>query len=223
MYISMDISLFMVSTLGAMAAYLLGAIPFGYLIGRSQGVDIRTVGSCNTGATNVFRTVGKTCGIITFILDMAKGAAACRVIPWLCALIAGVADPSGITPYHVLCGALAVAGHNWPLFLGFKGGKGVATSAGMLLGLTPAGCGIAFLAWLVVMGALRYVSLASILAALALGVAAWPLYLTKIGVWFPLVLDGLAALAIWRHRANIKRLLAGTEPRVSFRKRPPAQ
>jgi glycerol-3-phosphate acyltransferase PlsY len=129
--------------------------------------------------------------------------------------------PAGpeITPFHVFCGCLAVAGHNWPVFLGFKGGKGIATSAGLLLGLAPAGCGIALLAWLVVMAAARYVSLASIAAALALGIAAWPLYLPG-GIWFPLVLDGLAVLAIGRHHANIRRLLAGTETRISFRKQP---
>jgi glycerol-3-phosphate acyltransferase PlsY len=215
----MDTTTFLIWSLGALGAYLLGAIPFGYLIARSRGVDIRTVGSRNTGATNVFRCVGKPWGIATFVLDLAKGAASCRLLPWVAAQLAGTTAGLEITPYHVLCGCLAVAGHNWPVFLGFRGGKGVATSAGLLLGLAPAGCGVALLAWLLTLAAARVVSLASIIAAIALGIAAWPLYLS-VGIWFPLVLDGLAALAIWRHHANIQRLLAGTEPRLSLRKPP---
>ena len=217
----MDILTITIQCLGTVSAYLLGAIPFGFLIARGKGIDIRTVGSRNTGATNVFRCVGKPWGIATFILDMAKGAAACRTIPWLLTLVAGASDRPGVTPLHVFCGCLAVAGHNWPVFLGFKGGKGVATSAGLLLALTPSGCGIALLAWLLTLGLTRYVSLASIAAAVALGIAAWPLYLADVGPWFPVVLYGLAALAIWRHRANIQRLQAGTEPRIHFGSKAP--
>jgi glycerol-3-phosphate acyltransferase PlsY len=116
----------------------------------------------------------------------------------------------------VFCGALTVAGHNWTCFLGFKGGKGIATSAGLLLGLSPAGVGIAFAVWLAVFLSTRYVSVASISAALALAVAVWPLYLKTHGVWFPAVLTLLALLAIWKHRSNMARLRAGTESRFSF-------
>jgi glycerol-3-phosphate acyltransferase PlsY len=211
----MNASTFLIWSLGALGAYLLGAVPFGFLIARARGVDIRTVGSRNTGATNVFRCVGKPWGIATFVLDLSKGVAGCRLVPWLLAQAFGAPAAPGIAPLHVFCGCLAVTGHNWPVFLGFKGGKGVATSAGLLLGLAPVGCGIALLAWLLAMAATRYVSLASIVAAIALGIAAWPLYRSA-GIWFPITLDGLAALAIGRHHANIRRLLAGTEPHVRF-------
>jgi glycerol-3-phosphate acyltransferase PlsY len=215
----MDTATILLWSLGAAGAYLLGAIPFGFLIARAKGIDIRTVGSCNTGATNVFRCVGKPAGIATFALDMAKGAVGCRLLPWALAQVIGTSTGPEITPLHVFCGCLAVVGHNWPVFLGFRGGKGIATSAGLLLALAPAACGVALLVWLPVVAATRYVSLASIAAAAALGIAAWPLYLAG-GIWFPLVLDGLAALAIWRHQANILRLIAGSESRVNFR-RPP--
>jgi glycerol-3-phosphate acyltransferase PlsY len=203
---------------GCLAAYLLGSIPFGFLIARAKGVDIRTVGSGNIGATNVFRCVSKPLGILTFLLDMAKGFAGCTVVPYLAARWMGGA--TGDLPFRVVCGFLAVAGHNWTVFLGFRGGKGVATSAGLLLGLTPAGCGIALAIWAAVFLTTRYVSLASIAAAAALGVAAWlPFCRQGSGWWFPAMLDVLAVLAIWRHRSNIRRLREGTESRFQFKKR----
>jgi len=201
---------------GGGIAYLLGAIPFGFLVARAKGVDIRQVGSGNVGATNVFRCVSKPLGIFTFLLDMGKGYAGCVVVPWLTGQILGL--PVSM-PLRVLCGFLAVVGHNWTIFLGFKGGKGVATSAGLLLGLVPQACGIAFATWLVIFLASRYVSLASILAAAGLGIAVWPLYYHDHGWWFPTMLTLLAGLAIWRHRVNIRRLREGTESRFSFRKK----
>lgn len=203
-------------TLGCVVAYLLGSVPFGLLIAKARGVDIRQVGSGNIGATNVFRCVSKPLGILTFLLDLAKGAAGCCIIPWLVAH--AFLDEAGSMPLRVTCGFLTVAGHNWPVFLGFKGGKGVATSAGLLLGLAPAGCGWAFLAWLLVFVATRYVSVASILAAFTLAIVAWPLYLARHGWWFPVMLDVLAVLAIARHHGNIRRLRAGTESRFAFGK-----
>jgi glycerol-3-phosphate acyltransferase PlsY len=202
---------------GGLAAYLLGALPFGFLIARAKGVDIRTVGSGNIGATNVFRCVSKPLGIVTFALDVGKGYAGCTLVPWLAAYYLGGA--TGDMPFRVCCGFLAVVGHNWPVYLGFKGGKGVATSAGLLLGLAPAACGVALLVWIVTMLISRYVSLSSIMAAVALGVAAWPYSPTDTGWWFPVVLDALAALAIWRHRSNIRRLLNGTESRIGSKKK----
>ncbi len=200
--------------IGSVAAYLLGSVPFGFLIAKAKGVDIRRVGSGNIGATNVFRCVSKPLGILTFALDLAKGLAGCTLIP---ALVSEAAAP---LPLRVVCGFLTVAGHNWPVFLGFKGGKGIATSAGLLLGLAPAACGVALAVWLVAFLTSRYVSLASIVAALSLGVVAWLPCCRggDSGWWFPLILDALAALAIWRHRANIQRLRAGTESRFAFRK-----
>ncbi len=202
--------------LGCAAAYLLGSVPFGFLIARARGIDIRQAGSGNIGATNVYRCVSKPLGILTFLLDLAKGAAGCSLIPWLAAFYLGGA--TGDMPFRVACGFLTVAGHNWTLFLGFKGGKGIATSAGLLLGLAPAACGWALLTWVIVFAATRYVSVASMLAAVILGILAWPIYLTPYGWWFPLMLDVLAVLAIGRHRSNIRRLREGTESRFNFKR-----
>jgi glycerol-3-phosphate acyltransferase PlsY len=207
---------------GALAAYLLGAIPFGFLIARAKGIDIRTVGSNNIGATNVFRCVGKGWGIFTFVLDVAKGAVSSGLFPLIVFTICDFKLGEHALLKSVLqmtYGCLAIAGHNWPIYLGFRGGKGVATSAGMLIGLTPLGCGIALLTWIVSMVAFRYVSLASIIAAITLGVVAWIFYYKpEPGIWFPITLDILALIVIWRHRSNIKRLIAGTEGRLSFKK-----
>ena len=198
-------------------AYLLGAVPFGFLIARARGVDIRTVGSGNIGATNVFRAVSKPLGIVTFALDMLKGFCGVKIVPLVLARLAG-AEVDGMA-LPVFCGAMTVAGHNWTCFLGFKGGKGIATSAGMLLGLSPLGVGIALLVWIVAFVTTRYVSVASILAAVALGVAVWPLHLRAQGAWFSVVLTLLALVAIWKHRSNIARLRAGTESRFDFGKK----
>jgi glycerol-3-phosphate acyltransferase PlsY len=201
-------------------AYLMGSIPFGFLIAKTQGIDIRTVGSGNIGATNVFRSVSKKLGVITFALDFLKGYCGAALLPFLANAIAstpleGLAKD--ILP--VLCGALTIAGHNWTCFLGFKGGKGIATSAGMLMGLSPLGVSIALTLWFVIFVTTRYVSVASICAALTMAVLVWPLHLKTHGVWFPAVLTLLAALAIWKHRSNIARLRAGTESRIEFGKK----
>ena len=206
--------------LGCFGAYLLGSIPFGFLIAKARGVDIRQVGSGTIGATNVFRCISKPLGILTFILDMGKGYAGCTLIPWLAVAAHGGATAAHDVPFQVVCGFLTVAGHNWPVFLGFKGGKGIATSAGLLLGLAPAGCGVALLVWIVTFLATRYVSAASITAAVALGVVVWlPFCRSDSGWWFPVMLDILAVLAIWRHRGNIRRLREGTESRFQLRRR----
>lgn len=207
--------------LGCAGAYLLGSIPFGFLVAKARGVDIRKVGSGNIGATNVFRCVSKPLGIFTFLLDLGKGYAGCTVLPWLTIAASPHATAAhSLLPFQVVCGFLTVAGHNWPVFLGFKGGKGIATSAGLLLGLAPAACGVALLAWIVTFLASRYVSVASIAAAAALGIAAWfPFFRGDSGWWFPIMLDVLAALAIGRHRSNIRRLREGTESRFSFKRR----
>ena len=201
---------------GGVAAYLLGSIPFGFLMAKACGKDIRTLGSGNIGATNVFRAVSKPLGILTFALDFLKGFAGVQLIPALAAHLTGSAFENMYLP--VFCGAMTVVGHNWTCFLGFKGGKGIATSAGLLLGLSPLGVGIAFAAWLLMFLTSRYVSLASITAAVVLGISVWPLHLKTHGLWFPCVLTLLALLAIWKHRSNIARLRAGTESRFTFRK-----
>jgi glycerol-3-phosphate acyltransferase PlsY len=190
----------------AAGAFLLGSIPTGYLVARAQGVDIRQHGSGNIGATNVFRTLGKPLGILVFFLDALKGFAAVG----LALRLGGGSDWAGI-----IAAVAAIAGHNYTPWLGFKGGKGIATSAGVLLALMP----LAVLAIAAVWGAVffttRYVSLASIAAAAALPVAVAALWFGGRGGNPPLVGFAvlIAALAIWRHRTNIQRLLAGTEHR----------
>ena len=187
-----------------LGAYLVGGIPFGYLIGRLRGVDVRTVGSKNIGATNVFRTVGKTWGLLAFACDVLKG-----LFPTLAAKAWG--GPA------LWVGVVCVAGHMLTPYMKFKGGKGVATAFGMLLGLLPGLVGMAFALFAVVFACSHYISLASCSAAAFLAVA----------IWFPVlgaegaanapqcVLVTLVALfVVWKHRANIGRLVRGTESRI---------
>ena len=124
------------------AAYLLGAVPFGLILSRLKGVDIRAVGSGNIGATNVFRSVSKGLGIATFVCDFLKGFVPAYVFPILGKMLSGSFQGSEI---GILCGVAAIVGHNWPVYLKFKGGKGIATSAGVLLGIAPAAVGIGLL------------------------------------------------------------------------------
>jgi acyl phosphate:glycerol-3-phosphate acyltransferase len=206
--------------LSGITAYLLGSIPFGFLIAKTQGVDIRTVGSGNIGATNVFRSISKKLGVLTFALDFLKGCCGAKLLPLIAGMIApSLLDGLAADILPVFCGAMTIVGHNWTCFLGFKGGKGIATSAGMLLGLSPLGVSIALTVWFLVFVTSRYVSVASICAALTMGVIVWPLHLKTHGIWFPAVLTALALLAIWKHRSNIARLRAGTESRFEFRKK----
>jgi acyl phosphate:glycerol-3-phosphate acyltransferase len=216
---TMNTILYMLVT--GLAAYLAGAIPFGFLIARLRGVDIRTVGSRNIGATNVFRSIGKSWGIATFILDLGKGLCGAVAIPALAAWLLET-TPRNPAAWRLLGGICAVVGHTWPVFLRFKGGKGVATSAGMLLGVAPAAVGLGLAGWIVTFVAGRYVSLASIAAALVLGVAIWfPPFRPEEGWLLSSVLTVLALLIIARHHANIQRLCNGTESRFSFRRRNP--
>ena len=198
-------------------AYLVGAIPFGLLIGRLNGVDVRTVGSKNIGATNVFRSVGKGWGVLVFLLDAAKGLVPALVFPML-GKSALSACPGLECNLGLLCGVAAILGHNFPVYLKFKGGKGVATSAGVLLGVAPAAVGIGFLGWIVLFVTTRYVSVASIGATLAVVTAGWFLYRAQ-GWVLPVVLTLLGALVIWRHRSNIQRLANGSENQFQFRKK----
>ena len=192
-----------------LAAYLLGAIPNGLLIARLKGIDLQQVGSGNIGATNVFRCVGKGWGMLAFALDAVKGFVPAFVFP---RLVAGAPDWLGLA-----CGVAAVAGHNWPVWLKFKGGKGVSTSAGMLLGIAPAAVGVGFLVFAATVALTRFVSLGSILAAVAVPAA----YISMTGGANRLLAGALVVmglLVIAKHRANIRRLLAGTEPRIAGRK-----
>jgi glycerol-3-phosphate acyltransferase PlsY len=192
--------------LAALAAYLIGGIPFAALAARARGIDLRTHGSGNLGATNAIRVLGPGLGIPVLLADMAKGWAAAALVP----RFAG-----GRVEVGILCAAAAVAGHVFPIALGFRGGKGVATAAGALFALAPHGIGIACVVFVIVLITTRYVSVASIAASAALAISLWvqpaPLVLRLAG-------GAIAALVIARHRTNIARLVAGTEPRVRLRR-----
>ena len=186
-------------------AYLCGSIPFAYLIAKAKGVDIRKVGSGNPGATNVFRTVGKVPGVITFILDMAKG-----FLPVFAAKII-FNEPSFY--YLMAIAAAAFIGHIYTVFLRFKGGKGMATGCGVFLALLPSPVLIAVLVFAVVLILSGYVALASIMAAVTLPIAT---FLLSFG-WEFVVFAGLAAaLVIYKHKSNISRLISGTENRFKI-------
>jgi glycerol-3-phosphate acyltransferase PlsY len=191
-------------------SYLIGAVPNGLLMARTKGIDIRRVGSGNIGATNVFRSVSKSLGILTFFLDALKG--------WVPAWIFPMLVPDAAAWLGVVYAALAIAGHTWPVYLKFKGGKGVATSAGALIGVAPGAVGIGFLVWAVVFVLSRYVSVASIAAAVAVSAAAWWLYRCQ-GLVLPGFLTVLGVVIVVRHKTNIQRLIAGAEHRFEFRKK----
>ena len=185
--------------------YLLGSIPFSYWVARRFGVsDVRTVGSGNVGATNVMRTAGKTAGLLAFALDALKGTAA--------SLLALRLAPAGASPAWAAVGA--VLGHMFPVWLGFRGGKGVATGAGALLPLAPIATVAGVTAFALVLAAFRYVSLASVTGAAVLAAAAANLDASRPAA--PAA-AGLAALIAWKHRRNLARLARGTEPRLGSR------
>ena len=196
----------MILLLAALGAFLLGSIPTGYLVARAKGVDIRQHGSGNIGATNVFRTLGKPLGVLVFFIDALKGFGAV----WLASHFGEAGPWTGI-----VAAVAAIAGHNYTPWLGCKGGKGIATSAGVLLALMPWAVLAIALVWIVVFKVSRYVSLASICAAAALPLAVGALWFAGCGGNGPLLAFALliSALAIWRHRSNMERLRAGTESR----------
>ena len=194
----------------ALAAYLLGSIPAGFLVAKAKGVDIRAVGSGNMGATNVFRVLGKTAGIFVLLADALKGYAAAA---WLCDGLLNIFNVPGADEetHRVVAGICAVLGHNYTCWLKFRGGKGIATTAGVYLALAPLAVSIALAAWIVFALLTRYVSVASIAAAVALPTAVW---FTKDSGLLGLVTTALGALAIFKHKKNIQRLLDGTENRI---------
>ena len=196
----------------AAIGYLLGSLPFGYLVARAHGVDIFKAGSGNPGATNVKRVLGAKAGNTVLVLDVLKGALATAwpMLPMLAAPRPMVLALTGVVA--------AVIGHSFSIFTKFRGGKGVATAAGGLVVLMPVACAIAGATWVVVFYAFRYVSLASILAAVAVVTASW---LLPYHVAISVIASVLGGFIILRHHANIKRLLNGTENK--FAKKPPAQ
>jgi glycerol-3-phosphate acyltransferase PlsY len=197
-------------------AYLLGSIPTGFLVAKARGIDIRAVGSGNIGATNVFRILGKTAGVFVLLADAAKGWLAVFVVAKLVARwLYPAAGPLARDWFAICAGVAVILGHNYTCWLYFKGGKGIATSAGVLVALVPWPLLIILSIWIVVFAFSRYVSLASISASVALPFAAW---LVGESTNIILVTAALAALAIYKHKANIQRLLKGTENRIGGKK-----
>jgi acyl phosphate:glycerol-3-phosphate acyltransferase len=214
----------------AVAAYLLGSIPTGFLVARAKGIDIQKSGSGNIGATNAMRVLGKPAGIFVMLVDAAKGWFACYFGMFIYVYISSLyygnirtdADAefvSGLINRYdqdvahivVVAGIFAVLGHNYTCWLKFKGGKGIATTAGVYLALAPAAMGVALAVFILTVLITRYVSLGSIVAAIVLPVAVW---FTKENLFLEIVTIALCALAIYKHKSNIKRLMAGTESRL---------
>lgn len=184
-------------------AYLIGSVPFGFLIGKMRGVDVRSVGSKNIGATNVFRTVGKKWGLLAFLCDFLKG-----FLPTTAAKYLSGGQPEWLP---VAVGLCCVVGHTLTVFMKFRGGKGVATAFGMLVALIPGLVGCAFLVFVAFFAATNYISLGSCAAATFLAVA----------IWFVPVLPAVKAIVtligvfvVIKHRSNISRLLKGTENKI---------
>jgi glycerol-3-phosphate acyltransferase PlsY len=197
------------------ASYLLGSIPFGYLAGRLAGIDIRQTGSGNVGATNVVRVLGKRYGYPVFALDVLKGFGAVNISM----LLAPGRPPEWDSPeiFGIFAAIFSVLGHLYPPWLKFKGGKGVATSAGALLALTPPATIIAIAIWVIVFWMTRYVSLASVVAAIVLPFVVILVRSHEQNKVRPLVYSSacVAAVVVWRHRSNLSRLMRGTEPRFT--------
>lgn len=216
-------------------AYLLGSIPFGVLIARARGVDIRAHGSGNIGATNVGRVLGKRLGLLCFTLDLGKGAAPVLLAGWLSGVLGdwAVEIPAGTFWLWLAVAMAALGGHMASIFLRFRGGKGVATAFGALLALWPTlgiPALIAFGGWVLVVGLCRIVSLASMVAAALVPLATIALLLAapapdtltggEIGsrVLPPIAISiAVSALVLWRHRGNLRRLRSGNEPTIGRR------
>lgn len=187
--------------------YLIGAIPTAYIFGRLfKGVDIRKEGSGNVGATNVYRVVGKLHGFLVLALDIFKGYLCVKFIP-------AIFNSSLITHHSqlLLYGVAVISGHNWPIFLRFKGGKGIATSTGVLLGIMPNTLYACFIIWIIIFMLTRYVSLASISASISLPIVAAILNMRLEYILFSVT---LCLISTYKHRANIRRLIQGQEPRA---------
>lgn len=208
--------------LAIIAAYLLGSIPFGLLIAKAHGKDLRSIGSGNIGATNVSRALGRKWAYVCFVLDVLKG-----LIPMLATMLIAEPDSVVLLWLWLAIGCAAILGHIFPIYVKFKGGKGVATSFGVALGLWPYYTICVLLAavvWVVVVLIWRYVSLASIAASVT-----FPLVLIAAMIFMPdwafanlwpvlIAAVAIPVMVIIRHRENVKRLLAGTESKISQKK-----
>ena len=185
-----------------LGAYLVGSVPFGFLIGKMRGVDVRTVGSKNIGATNVFRTVGKKWGLLAFLCDFLKG-----FLP----TFAAKTLVSGVEWLPISVGLCCVVGHTLTVFMKFRGGKGVATAFGMLVALIPGLVGTAFLVFVTLFASTNYISLGSCGAATFLAVAIW-FYPAILAVKVIVALIGV--FVVVKHKSNISRLLKGEENKI---------
>jgi glycerol-3-phosphate acyltransferase PlsY len=204
------------------AGYLCGSIPFGLLIGLARGVDIRTAGSGNIGATNAARVLGRKWGMVCFALDVAKGFAPVFIAGLLHGVVGDPAVDAAAGWSWVAVAIAAVLGHMFPVWLKFKGGKGVATGFGVMLGVWPLlayPVFVALVVWIVLFKTTRYVSLASMVAAVMMPLAVLAIALCRGAdltqrTPFLIVTGLMAVLVIVRHRANITRLIAGNESRM---------
>jgi glycerol-3-phosphate acyltransferase PlsY len=193
------------------AAYLLGSIPFGFLIVKARGSDIRLTGSGNIGAANVTRSAGAVAGVLTLLLDAGKGYLAV----WLASRLT-----NGDAEWMIAAAVLAVVGHMFPVWLGFKGGKGVATGLGVFLPICPQAAGAAVVLWILVVVFWRYSSLGSISAASGLPVFVYLLYAPRHAPPAYVILGTvfISFLVLAKHRSNVERLIAGEENRLTFRR-----
>ncbi len=199
------------SILAIIIAYFIGSISFGYLLGKyAKGIDVRKYGSGNVGSTNILRTLGPLAAALVLLLDMSKGVAAVLLGNWL----------TGSPAMAMTAGIFAVIGHNWPFLFGFRGGRGIATSIGVILAFNPTAFGIIFAIGILIIALFKYVSLASIIGSALFPPALWifrtsaHLETGRIEILLAFV---LAALAIERHKDNISRLLQGTERKIGER------
>ena len=211
--------------LTALGAYLLGSIPFGYLMAKAKGIDIRRVGSGNIGATNAMRVLGKPAGIAVLLLDAAKGFVACAIMPAMLYdffFASSWEDMFANQPLEfqlrvkLLAGIFAVLGHNYTCLLKFKGGKGIATTAGVYLALAPWALLVGVVIFILALLLTRYVSVGSIAAAVALPATVW--IMAPQNIFLGIVTTALGVLAIYKHKSNIQRLMAGTENRLGQKK-----
>jgi len=212
--------------LTALAAYLLGSIPTGFLVAKAKGIDIRSVGSGNIGATNAMRVLGKPAGIFVLLMDAGKGYCACWMGIFICAnfspetVIHSFADLSVMLGQWencaIIAGIFAVLGHNYTCWLKFKGGKGIATTAGVYLALAPWTLLIALVVFILAVALTKYMSIGSIAGAIALPAAVWTM--TPHNLFLGIVTTALGVMAIYKHKSNLQRLMAGTENRLGQKK-----
>lgn len=211
--------------LTALGAYLLGSIPTGFLVAKAKGVDIRSVGSGNIGATNAMRVLGKPAGIFVLLMDALKGYAACYLGMLVCNHYVSCNFGWGnlrpdlfndastlLERFAIIAGIFAVIGHNYTCWLKFKGGKGIATTAGVYLALAPWAVLVALVVFILAVLLTKYVSVGSISAAVALPVTVW--VMTPHNLFLGIVTTALGALAIYKHKSNLQRIMAGTENRL---------